>query len=78
MSEDVFKPKKRIFMALTSVSAIIGAMMVYVVWRVTVPGLAQINWILPILFGLVGIVIVLALLSGVLCLLYTSDAADEL
>lgn len=66
MSEDVFKPKKRIFMALTSVSAIIGAMMVYVVWRVTVPGLAQINWILPILFGLVGVVIVLALLSGVL------------
>ena len=51
MMEDAFKPKKRIFMALTSVSALIGAIMVYMVWKVTVPGLAQINWTLPIAFG---------------------------
>ena len=51
MMEDAFKPKKRIFMALTSVSALLGALMVYMVWKVTVPGLEQINWTLPIAFG---------------------------
>lgn len=66
MMEDAFKPKKRIFMALTSVSALLGAMMIYMVWKVTVPGLAQISWLLPIVFGLVGAVLVAALLSGVL------------
>ena len=40
MNEDsVFKPKKRIFMALTSISAVLGALMFYVVWKVTFPGL---------------------------------------
>ena len=65
MMEDAFKPKKRIFMALTSVSALIGAIMVYVVWKVTVPGLAQINWTLPIAFGVFSVIIVIALMSGV-------------
>ena len=65
MMEDAFKPKKRIFMALTSVSALIGAIMVYMVWKVTVPGLAQINWTLPIAFGVFSVIIVIALLSGV-------------
>ncbi len=66
MMEDVFKPKKRIFMALTSFSALIGALMVYVVWKVTVPGLAQINQLLPIIFGLFSVIIVFALMSGIL------------
>ncbi len=66
MTEDVFKPKKRIFMALTSFSALLGAMMVYVVWKVTLPGLSQINRALPIVFGFVSACIVLALLIGVL------------
>ena len=65
MMEDALKPKKRIFMALTSVSALIGAIMVYMVWRVTVPGLAQINWTLPIAFGVFSVIIVIALLTGV-------------
>lgn len=66
MNEDIFKPKKRIFMALTSISAILGAIMVYIVWKVTLPGLSQISWILPIIFGFLAIIIILALLSGVL------------
>lgn len=65
MDSEVFKPKKRIFMALTSGSALLGALMIYIVWKVTVPGLAQIHYILPKLMGLVGIVIVLLLLTGV-------------
>ena len=64
--ETVFKPKKRIFMALTSISAIVGAIMVYVVWKVTVPGLSQIHPALPVAFGLFSVVIVLALMVGVL------------
>ena len=65
MMEHAFKPKKRIFMALTSVSALIGAIMDYMVWKVTVPGLQQINWTLPIAFGVFSVIIVIALLSGV-------------
>lgn len=67
MNEDsVFKPKKRIFMALTSISAILGALMFYVVWKVTFPGLYEISRFLPIVFGFFGVLIVLAMLSGVL------------
>lgn len=69
MTEDVLKPKKRIFMALTSISALLGAMMVYVVWKVSLPGLQQISWMLPIAFGLVGVALVLAMLSSVLGIL---------
>ena len=65
MMEDAFKPKKRIFMALTSVSALIGAIMVYMVWKVTVPGLQQINWTLPIAFGVFSVIIVIALIKPV-------------
>ena len=67
MNEDsVFKPKKRIFMALTSISAVLGALMFYVVWKVTFPGLYEISRFLPIVFGFFGVLIVLAMLSGVL------------
>ena len=66
MTDVVFKPKKRIFMALTSGSTLIGALMVYVVWKVTVPGLAQIHHLLPTIMGLIAVALVLALLSGVM------------
>lgn len=65
MDEAVFKPKKRIFMALTMISAVIGALMIYVVWKVTVPGLTQIHYLLPKLMGVVGACIAFALLIGV-------------
>lgn len=65
MNSEVFKPKKRIFMALTSGSALLGALMIYFVWKVTVPGLAQIHYLLPKLMGLIGMAIVLLLLTGV-------------
>ena len=56
MNEDsVFKPKKRIFMALTSISAVLGALMFYVVWKVTFPGLYEISRFLPIVFGFFGV-----------------------
>ena len=65
MTETIFKPKKRIFMALTSISALVGAVMVYIVWKVTVPGLAQIHRYLPAIFGIFSMAIVFALMTGV-------------
>lgn len=65
MTDVGFKPKKRIFMALTSGSALLGALMVYVVWKVTVPGLSQIHYLLPKLMGIIGVAVVIALLTGV-------------
>lgn len=66
MGEAVFKPKKRIFIALTSVSALLGTLLIYAVWKITVPGLAQIHTQLPALAGAAGAVLVLGLLAGVL------------
>ncbi len=65
MTESVFKPKKRIFMSLTSISALLGALMIYVVWKVTVPGLSEIHYLLPIVMGVIGVAIVLLMLTGV-------------
>jgi hypothetical protein len=66
MMDEALKPKKRIFMALTSVSALLGAIMVYIVWKVTVPGLKEISSLLPIVFGIIAVILVIALLSGVI------------
>lgn len=66
MMDEALKPKKRIFMALTSVSALLGAIMVYIVWKVTVPGLNEISSLLPIVFGIIAVILVIALLSGVI------------
>ena len=53
-------------MALTSISALVGALMIYVVWKVTVPGLEQIHYLLPKLVGVVGGFIAFALMTGVI------------
>ena len=63
--ESVLKPKKRIFVSLTLASAFLGAVFIYLCWRVALPGLAQINKTLPMLFGSVGIVVALGLLAAV-------------
>ena len=63
--ENVFKPKKRVFVSLTLASAVIGAMVIYMAWRVALPGLEQINAKLPVVFCGIGIAIALALLAGV-------------
>ena len=63
--ESVLKPKKRIFVSLTLASAFLGAVFIYLCWRVALPGLAQISYTLPVLFGSVGIVVVIALLAAV-------------
>ena len=49
--ESVLKPKKRIFVSLTLASAFLGAVFIYLCWRVALPGLVQISSTLPVLFG---------------------------
>ena len=39
--ENVFKPKKRVFVSLTLASAVIGAMVIYMAWRVALPGVRR-------------------------------------
>lgn len=65
MTENVLRPKKRIFMALTSISALLGTLMLYAVWKVSLPGLREINWLLPITFGIIAAIVVVVMISGV-------------
>lgn len=65
MTNNVFKPKKRVFMALTSGSAILSVLMIYMVWKVTLPGLTEISRFLPIILGVVGVCLSISLITGV-------------
>lgn len=47
MVEIVFKPKKRIFIALASLGIIFAGLFAYLLWRVSLPGLEDINQYLP-------------------------------
>ena len=58
------KPKKRIFLALILCSTLLTAVVLYMVWKVTGPGLNSISAWLPALFGLAVLCFVLALLLG--------------
>ena len=51
-------------MALTLISAIFGSLMVYLVWKVTVPGLAEIHYSLPYIVGAVSFLMILGLVVG--------------
>lgn len=52
------QPKKRVFLALILFSAMVTAIILYLVWKVTFLGLASINQGLPTIFGmLVGAVV---------------------
>ena len=56
-------------MALTSISALLGSFMIYVVWKVTVPGLEQIHYLLPKLLGVVGGFVAFGMMTGVIGIL---------
>ena len=50
--EQVINPKKRVFLALVLVSAIVTAIILYLIWKVTFLGLASIVAWLPAAFGI--------------------------
>ena len=62
---ETLKTKKRIFIALTGFSALVTAMLVYILWKITIPGLTEINPYLPLLFGFIAFLIMVLPLTGV-------------
>ena len=60
------RPKKRVFIALASLSTIILALFLYALWRITIPGLADISNFLPLAFGLVVFIVVGSVALGIL------------
>ncbi len=56
--EAISKPKKRIFLALVLASTIVTAAILYLIWKVSVPGLTEINTMLPAIFGWLIITVV--------------------
>lgn len=65
MVEIVFRPKKRIFIILASLSVLLAALFTYLIWFVSSPGLVGINRHLPTLLGFSGAVVILAFFIGV-------------
>lgn len=65
MIEAVARPKKRLFLALVLVSLFLASLSTYGLWIVSLPGLSQISYYLPLILGWVLILLLLALLSGV-------------
>lgn len=65
MVEIMFKPKKRVFIALASLGIIFAGLFAYLLWRVSLPGLAGINQYLPTVVGALGVLVIIAFLVGV-------------
>lgn len=65
MIETVLRPKKRVFIALASLSTLITGLFIYLLWKVSQPGLADIHKYLPIIMGIVAFFLICALLAGV-------------
>lgn len=71
MVEAVIKPKKRVFIALIGLSAIIVGLFIYMIWEISIPGLANINRYLPYIFGIIALLIVLAFFISILGIVLT-------
>ncbi|MDD6570418.1 MAG: DUF116 domain-containing protein, partial [Acidaminococcus sp.] len=61
-----FQPRKRLFIALVSLAAVVAAGAAYGLWEIMVPGLAQIHPWLPQVVGWIAFVLILGLFAGVL------------
>lgn len=66
MEKTIFTPHKRVFMVLIVVSALLSVLMLYLLWKVMLPGLNNISPYLSVLLGGIGACIAIALLAGVL------------
>lgn len=60
-----FQPKKRLFIALVSLAALVAAGAAYGLWEIMVPGLSQIHPWLPHVVGWAAFLLSLALVTGV-------------
>lgn len=66
--EQFINPKKRVFLALVLVSAIVTAIILYLIWKVTFLGLASIVAWLPAAFGIFVAGVILFLFLGELAI----------
>ncbi|MDD4320187.1 MAG: DUF116 domain-containing protein [Acidaminococcaceae bacterium] len=62
----IYRPKKRLFIALASICTLLTSLFCYALWRITMPGLTQLNDYLPAIFGGMVILVVLGMCAGVL------------
>ena len=60
-----FRPKKRLFIALSSLAVLLAAGAGYGLWQIMVPGLTQLHPWLPRVVGWGVLLVILALCSGV-------------
>lgn len=65
MIEIVPRPKKRLFIALALISLVLAALSTYGLWKVSLPGLANISSLLPIILGFSLAAAILAVAVGV-------------
>jgi hypothetical protein len=66
MFESVARPKKRLFLALILASLALAGLSTYGLWKVSLPGLANISRFLPLILGGVLAVIVVGIAVGVI------------
>jgi len=66
MINSMSRPKKRIFIALASLSNLITSLFFYALWRIMIPGLTELNGYLPIVFGILVLTVVFSTSAGVL------------
>jgi len=65
MIEVVSRPKKRLFLALILASLILAALSTYGLWKVSIPGLANISAYLPVILGIMLATLVVTIAVGV-------------
>lgn len=66
MINAIYRPKKRLFIALASLGTLLTSLFCYALWRITIPGLMQLNGYLPTIFGGMVILVVFGMSAGVL------------
>ena len=59
------RPKKRLFIGMLSLTALIMAGILYLIWYIGVPGLASIQPMLPVILGVIFTVLVLGAFFGI-------------
>ncbi len=65
MIDSIYRPKKRLFITLASICTLITSLFCYALWRITEPGLTQLNGYLPIIFGGIVMLVIIGMSAGV-------------
>ncbi|QJW46965.1 DUF116 domain-containing protein [bacterium BFN5] len=70
MIEVVPRPKKRLFLALIIISLIVTSVSTYGIWMVSFAGLATISHYLPMVFGVILLLTVVAIATGIIGIIF--------